>query len=837
MRPLEFRGRTIKSIGDTNLCHNLRPARSGGGLVPVGQPRRMTAGDFPGAELLPGGEYVHPDGHVTLFLSVKKCRLLCIEDGSAYYLKDYGDDPEAIVMVGDTLLVMVGEGKVPMELYRDGGRWDWRRQADIPEPLCIVRKDEGDISATIDARSLGGVYSSRSTSLTAADARELRDAVTDAYRSVGDRAMAKRVFFQPVVARYRLRGHDGRTLYESAPVIIAPDNGCQLTSATFTLTGGNFSQTSAATLTARTFSLSLSQAEPLSAWWRDAVMSVELLVSPQLHPLEESREPHYVFGRFTATSGSLTVMLPGFDGVSHPATVRSQVAGLLGRLDGVLEPAGSARYDPTKGANGEWTGLGRPFYSDRRDTMADVKALRSALSLPILSLSAEAIALRKLSAPHSFNASVTAGGGDLVAFASLSASRFRGWLPVEFMILDPHSGETQAVDSACRVMFADGSSRVRNLQVSGSGIGALSPLIVYPSADAVAVELYHGDRFMRFDLVPDPSGRMAFWLADEVKPVDLPAAAGNQPVPVESPLPVRFPGLVAVAPASLPLIPSAAVASTSGNPVAIVAAPGVSGGWDSGAGRFYLFGRGGIAALTINSARSRATVRHLDGRPVESRPAVCPVGNAVAAIAGGDLVSVAGQRVTTLRAFVGAGAIGWNSRHDEIICCYTPDFPCPENFTLLSGTEPEPLFPDAVALNSGGNSLVSRSLPRFSSWLSTPDGFWACTADGAVCNVLDESDEPVDSAFSARKEFGPRMSDRRAMRRLVEVPFRGEAEACTVEIHADNGGGPAMAMPVVSYEFAGRLPHLPPFQILAPHAHALNLTLRIRARPSALVLP
>ena len=64
--------------------------------MPVGQPGPMTPGDFPRAKLLPGGEYVHPDGHITLFLR-DVCRLLCIENGHSSYLEDFGDDPEAIV--------------------------------------------------------------------------------------------------------------------------------------------------------------------------------------------------------------------------------------------------------------------------------------------------------------------------------------------------------------------------------------------------------------------------------------------------------------------------------------------------------------------------------------------------------------------------------------------------------------------------------------------------------------------------------------------------------------------------------------------------------------------
>ena len=46
-----------------------------------------------------------------------------------------------------------------------------------------------------------------------------------------------------------------------------------------------------------------------------------------------------------------------------------------------------------------------------------------------------------------------------------------------------------------------------------------------------------------------------------------------------------------------------------------------------------------------------------------------------------------------------------------------------------------------------------------------------------------------------------------------------------------------MSDPMASYRLSGLIRHLPPFQILFPHAHAISLTLRFTARPSAVRLP
>lgn len=831
MSPLRLCRSSAGRVSGTTLCHNLRPRLCGPGLEPAGPPRPILPVDYPGASLLPGGEYIHPDGHKTLFLSYGS-RLLCIELDTGYCLEGCDGPPVAVVEVGSSLLVMTGEGNRPMELYRENDRWAWRRHGDLPAPLAIVRKDEGHVSVTIDARSLRGQYSSRSTSLTAADTETFRTAMVEAYRSVGDHAASRGLFFQPVMAYVRYVGHDGRILYSSPPVIVAPSSGPQLTEATFTLSGGDFSQASAETVSADLFSLTLRQSAAPSQRWLQAVRNVELMVSPQFHPLEESQTPVCSLGRFTATAGSVTVMLPGAGDRSSTVgdrVLRPQVLAMLSRLStSAFESAGSVRCDPSG-----LVGLDSLSAPRRRDAMDDVKKLRAALAIAVPSDGDMTVS--RLSPPHSLNAAVTATGGDLVALASLSAVRFGGWLAPDFVTEAPQTSESgEAALSACRIEFADGSSSVRRLRwADGQKLGLLSPLLVYPSADAVALELYHGRRYRRFPLTPDASGRMACWLSPDMKPFELPETDSMPVIPAEKSASVSFPNLIGVASASLPLRLSAVTLCATAPPLAMVAAPGADGGWDSGAGRFYLFGRGGIQLLTVSSGGKRLNLRQLDGRPVESREAVCVMESAVAAVAGGDLVRVSGRKVTTLRAASRGTALGYDSRRAEIIVCHSADSPSSDRFTLPAGGECSDLQPDATVVSVAGSYLYSRSFPALSSCLSTPTGFRGVTSEGRVFDLLTETDEAVEAAFSTRLLLD---SPCRASVRSLSLPLRGEAESVKIEIHADNGAGAEALLPVVSYGLNGRIVHLPPLRLFAPHAHAFSLTITLRARPSAIVL-
>lgn len=798
-----------KGRSETLECHNLRhPDSDSSSLVAVAMPRRMFPTDFPGYRLIAGGEFTQPDGK-SVVIACNGDKLLMLIDGLPSYFIGFEGPYEAAMVVGESLYLLRGETKSPLCFDFIDGLWVLQDLSELPAPVAIERSDETVISADLPDVVLSGAYDSRSSNLLPSDVRKLGDALRQAYVSVCDRAAARGCFVQPVLARYRLVGSGGNSLYLSPPVLLAPDAGLQLVSASFTLSGNGFSLATGSSVSARCFRVRLRQLAPLGKSWARLVNRIELLVSPELHPLDTDAQAVCTFGRFTTSDASLSVNLPGVgDRADYCASLmRSKVFALLARIDTSLKPLATALYEISGDGSISRLADDSLFSNDCRNTSASLKALRAALSAPLPSVSAESVALSGLSLPHSPCAGLGAAGGDVIAFGQLSSRPFPGWLPQEFVISDPHSADGSFVTSACRVVFSDGGTRVRRAYLPAA-LGSLSPLLCYPRADAVAIELYHGSHFARFPLTPDPSGRFAVFLNDDLLPFDLSVTDYPLSIPDDSPLISRYPGLIALASASDPLKPIAVTAGSRSGLAAIVASPGSAGSLDSATARFYLCGSGGIDSLTVNSTRNRLNIRRIDPRPVKNAAGVCIAGQTVIALAGDELVRVNSHNTSTLAHVSEALSVAWDSARNEIICCHTDH---------------------ASVFNASGQLCYTRSLPPLDSFINVNARLIATSSDGVFYDLLSSSDnEEVECIFTSRLPFD---AGRQISVRLIDIPLRGKMNSAVAEIHADEGDF-GLARKLSSFTFSGLMRHIPPLKVIVPHAHALSLTLRIRTLPS-----
>ena len=818
-----------------SLCHNLRPLRRGSGLEIVGNPRRLGLSvPLPGGRLLPGGSIATPDGRNWLFIEHDGL-LKCHDGAKLTALPAATGKPCGIVSCGDRYLVMMGQDAAPMWLRYDGGRgWTWRSAASLPQPLAMIRKDEGSVSVTAGGINLRDTYSSRSNLLTERDRTTVGELIGKAYRTLASTAANRRVWFQPVIARYRLCGLQGETLYTSPPVMIGPASGPQLTETDFILSGSGFATLSEEKITVNTFRIALRPCAPLGSDWHDVVGSVELLVSPQLHPYDGTSDSAVRFGSFTATAGVLRVFTPGVNDLltahcGEGSRLRTLTEQLLGKLDTNLRPIGSVRFDASAG---EWAVEGRAFghpLVKLTDELTSLAALARTVEAGTAAYTDRALAA--LANPHCICGSVAGECGDTLGFAGIAAMRFKGWLPCEFAVgtADSDPDVPSAGPVAVKVNFTDGSSCVRGGTVNGFPIGELSPLITYPAADAVSMELYYDTHSLHLPLSPDPSGRFAYWLSGSGAAVRM--TAGSRPsfiLPAESPRSVPFPGLVVASAVSDPLMPLAATALTEENPVSLCATQSATGGWDAGSSRFYLLGSSGIHALTLNSGRRSLTARIIDSRPVGCRDAVCESGDgAILALAGGDLVRIAGQKVTTRRSFVGAWGLAMDAVRGEIICFHSSENPCPENFSIIEGRTVRPLFPDAVVTDLQGRMLYSRSVPAVRSLLTASGRMLALDSSGQLHDFsgVEEGQERVEVYYRASASASVRMASRSVFDvRLFAIDAIGR-----MEIRGDNCGDPLLSDLLTSFEVRGDIRHLPPLTVMTPHRHNYVLNLHLQA--------
>lgn len=121
----------------------------------------------------------------------------------------------------------------------------------------------------------------------------------------------------------------------------------------------------------------------------------------------------------------------------------------------------------------------------------------------------------------------------------------------------------------------------------------------------------------------------------------------------------------------------------NGEIVKVASLPRSGSGWDFSRLKLLMFGPEGSVLATLNGKGEFHSLTTIDRREVRSRHAVCEGtggnGATLLAIAGGDVVEISGQKVTTLwhrgelprgrfgaETLAGLRAIGWNGRFKEI---------------------------------------------------------------------------------------------------------------------------------------------------------------------------
>lgn len=552
-------------------------------------------------------------------------------------------------------------------------------------PYTIMRKDTGSYSTVIPALQLKGEYTSRSKRLTSADEKTIGKAIGEAYCSLADSAAVNRDFIQPVIARYLLRDKSGEIAYKSAPVLIAPSTPFQVVSTQFTLSGDGLRNTAETTLTAQGFTLSLVANSTTS----DSFSSVELLVSPQLHPYLPDTAPIHSFGSAMTNSCSLLVHTPGYDGSLYPAREGSRfearVAAILSNLDACLSP----------------------FTAERTDTLPEIASMRRLLNVSVKEPDAQSRMLADFSYPHGFTAETCVSAGDVILWGNLTARRFNGFSPSEF--ISATDMNTGAMPAAAKVTFADGSTVVTST-VFSHAVSSLSPLITYPLGDARQIELRIGDKMVSLPLKAAPGGEWSYYLAPLCQPIVPDTETGIFVLPTAAPPVINIPDAIGISTTSNPLSITA-MTRCGGKVIAVVPTALPVSSWDFARANFYAFSESGINAVTVNSRRDSITSARLDTRCVMSKNAIVVTPQGVMAVASTDLVKINSNRVTTLIRSFQADMLGWSQPFGELWC-------------ITSGAT------KALIVDADGNKLFTRDIPAVVSVHTLPSGLFAVDLSG-----------------------------------------------------------------------------------------------------------
>lgn len=567
-------------------------------------------------------------------------------------------EPLCATACGDKVIIMVEEGAYYVDICN--GKWTARGLR--PEfPAITIRADSyREFIATTESRTLTGSYPHWSGKLSDKDVASLTDDALNAYSRAADEARATGCFIQPVLARYRLRDSRGEILYESPVVMVSANGfqGCEVIEPEVT----DRSVIAGYAIALKGFRLHLSCEQECNPLWAHHVASMELLISPQMHPVDFSTQIDYRCQDGTTTD-SLRISLPG--------TSAGNVAATEARAD--LVTATARRLESCA----RTIIISYPFPGG----IASTKPIHPSSSL---SPSQEANALKAILEKKAastcfgirhpiFSSKAVHAVGDTIVWGDISIMRHPGH-PI-------HAFAAETSESSWRgciaVTMSDGSERVV-WHGNGSNFAPtkLSPLLSYPSGDArsMTISLLLADGLTRkasFELTPSTSGDTAYYLDPSLAPIELPIVDTDYYVPASVSTVRRYAGMVLASAVETPLSPFASLDASQGAITAITSAVRSSSSWDFGRAHLYLFSTAGIYALAVTRSRSLASCQMLDCRPVVGADAVTVMPTGVAAIAGRDVVRISASRVETLLRNTDYRAIGYNSAFDELLCLHT----------------------------------------------------------------------------------------------------------------------------------------------------------------------
>lgn len=523
----------------------------------------------------------------------------------------------ALAVSADEAIVMTGNG--PARVV-DDGESPVAEDCGYEYPAVTLRAVQVALAtSSVPSRMLSKTFREQHT-LTAADRSALVGDLEAAYLDAVSKASAQGCMVQPALARYRLLGRRGEVLFESPAVLLAMPDGSQCAGTVDVRCdeGGN---TSAYDVSLKGWRIEACLPSEVSP----AVAALELLVSPQFHPLQSGLRGMAVAVRDSA-GYKVRVGLPGAGtglGADNGGSV-STLMKAIARMEAIESCAGRI--------NSPFGGTARtvvPVYSPESDASEAMSSLRRALKAKVKRVDfADAL----LSAPHRLAASSVASDGVLVGWGAPRALRYAGY-PLPLFASAVSEGAWHATVT---VRFDGRRGVSRYMEGSGNCPETLNAVLSYPAPDARSMTvLLSADGVMkRFDceLTPDESGRRAVYIAPGMQPVQLKTVSAAAIIDVEG-ADESFDDIIATAPADNPLRIAGTVRHGAGAVHALAAVGGSEQAWERGSSRFFAGCEGGVVSFAV--ARSGAcTARVVDRRGIGRREDFAVTAGGVCALVG-----------------------------------------------------------------------------------------------------------------------------------------------------------------------------------------------------------
>ncbi len=645
-----------------------------------------------------------------------------------------------------------------------GGTWlDMGYMPQFPA-IAITAHSTTTFQVSTVAAKLHGEYDHGEGPLTPADAKAITAETIDAYQRIVADAAQGGYMVQPSLMRYRLLDRHGRVLYASSPVLVS-NGGFQLTSTVNVDVNATRTQRNGHTFTANAWRPGLLLATVMEdEAWAHRVAAIEVLASPQIHPLNFNLT---CSGRITS-AGKLYYNLPGAsatpDGNEHRSWL---VRRMLERAESMMWVVD---YIP-KPFSGGLT----PGESYRVNIMVDDDAIeQSHAMMKTLKYGTSSGRSELLSFPHTFTATAIARQGDTMVYANPRLLPFAGHS------LQSMCSQLSAVPGGWRadivVTMGDDSRRV---VWSGSGEESaplqVNPLLTYPSADAVKMTIFYYSptgRFSRYELPMKgvPLSDFAYYLHPTLQPWGFAANSTGWISPESTLTTVAYDGYIACGPASSPLslVHLKRVAPSSIRE--IQAASYTSSGFMSGNPHFYLASADGITLVTTSTDTSMVVRASLIERRGVTTAGCFTVGpECCYAVAGGSLLRIEGAKVKVLMTDITARSLGWTSAYGGELWMLT-----------ITGD---------VRVYHPAQQCISRRKCSGSSLWSDGNNLYITDSHGlrriAPTDATQWSEALISIELATRQE-SPQLHTRYCGVDIVEVPIAGEQVEATVDVIGTN---------------------------------------------------
>lgn len=659
----------LSADSQVTKCENMR-INSRGELESVGEPRvYCNAGDS-----TPLGAGVLTDGQEWLLLKNGNALSLYHADVMTP-LGDAGSEPYCAVSHGDEITVMTAKGACKVTRKDDTSAW----QLNLPVQFAGLHLYAGNTSLTsarFSAMSLPAPLTRWDGDLGSKNHAAISAAMRSAYEVMASGCYTTDRYCQPVLARVKLKDSDGNLLFTGPIVCLCASDGWQALgsiASTVTRNGdGAFQFMNEATMSINTYKLCLTL--PGEAALTDAqkrafacVATAEIYVTPQFHPFEPGGMCDFRCEGGGAQTGVLRMWMPGATENGQPLTARftSALASALTHME-AMEQRVAVIPKPFSGERRTVT-VNRKDDARGENIITEKSAITAVMSQP-LKETLDTQRLNEFNAPHSFTARYGCPSGSNVAWGNLQRLLFSGY---DGNALSAGTPINAVKETSIRVTLlrSNGTEvKVVNTSPGHSTSGALSPLLTYPDARAVKIEIKmhmtDGNcKLCERSLTPTPDGKMAYWLEYGAKQILPETSTGSYtPFTPSGSCETASPLSVAVAPIGAPTS-LFAVAECADSPITgIIPSWRANATWDYASGRFYLLTRSGLAGVGVSeNGKLRASL-------IDSRVPKCAVmtPHGVVAATGSDISIVGGTRAVTLLRNVECLHLGYDSIKDEI---------------------------------------------------------------------------------------------------------------------------------------------------------------------------